>query len=467
MLFLLALAACQPSADVRPLNFLGAYEVPPNYGEIFKAFWQGINTNYAYWEVERDDFGQGDYWDNVYKTYLPKFEALGDFDPTNVDDRTKAEEYFTAAVKNLHDGHFFLDGWLGGAGSGFTVSPQSLRVRERLAGRGVDRTTGLVRNANWDAGSSFTDTIKTYLSNEPLDVTVESVPITSTTLEVTSTTAGFYALVGTIKNTSTTPGGITGKLPAMQAKDSDGYVVYLGFNSFIFAERGYDSDAIKLLSAYTAKLVGKNCRGVIFDVRGNNGGYGIEVNAMLAPLLTSNLTFCYQRGRRGSGRYDFLPWKPRIIEASPAEGNNWVGVNARAENAGSIPVAAIVNDYSASCAEHLPLAVKALPDGLGMVVGTQTRGMFGGQLDGGIVGWPSSLTTGSGSFTVMLNTTDEQLLLVSESGEQVKGADGKNYDGVGITPDIIVEYSGNINTATTDNQLEETLAAINKYWETH
>src|SRR5688572_17873906 len=41
-----------------------------SYTEIFEAFWNGMNTNYVFWDIETVD------WDNMYKTYKPRFEHL-------------------------------------------------------------------------------------------------------------------------------------------------------------------------------------------------------------------------------------------------------------------------------------------------------------------------------------------------------------------------------------------------------
>ena len=41
-----------------------------SYTEVFEAFWNGMNTNYVFWDIETVD------WDNMYKTYKPRFEYL-------------------------------------------------------------------------------------------------------------------------------------------------------------------------------------------------------------------------------------------------------------------------------------------------------------------------------------------------------------------------------------------------------
>src|SRR5688572_20568035 len=41
-----------------------------SYTEIFEAFWNGMNSNYVFWDIETVD------WDNMYTTYKPRFEYL-------------------------------------------------------------------------------------------------------------------------------------------------------------------------------------------------------------------------------------------------------------------------------------------------------------------------------------------------------------------------------------------------------
>jgi hypothetical protein len=38
-----------------------------SYTEVFEAFWNGMNTNYVFWDIETVN------WDNMYKTYKTAF----------------------------------------------------------------------------------------------------------------------------------------------------------------------------------------------------------------------------------------------------------------------------------------------------------------------------------------------------------------------------------------------------------
>lgn len=97
-----------------------------------------------------------------------------------------------------------------------------------------------------------------------------------------------------------------------------------------------------------------------------------------------------------------------------------------------IPIVVLVNGYSASASEILTGALK--DNGLAVVMGTQTYGK-------GIVQGVYPLNDGSA-----IKLTDRKYYTPS----------GNNIQGVGITPDIIVEFdSGAYTDKGIDNQLEE------------
>ena len=41
-----------------------------NFGEVFNAFWNGVNSNYLFWDQETVN------WDSMYRAYKPKFDSL-------------------------------------------------------------------------------------------------------------------------------------------------------------------------------------------------------------------------------------------------------------------------------------------------------------------------------------------------------------------------------------------------------
>src|SRR6188768_76747 len=66
-LMVVGLFSCKREVPEREL--LSNYEAN-NYAEVFKVFWNGMNSNYMFWDKETID------WDSVYRAYKPKFDSL-------------------------------------------------------------------------------------------------------------------------------------------------------------------------------------------------------------------------------------------------------------------------------------------------------------------------------------------------------------------------------------------------------
>ena len=183
------------------------------------------------------------------------------------------------------------------------------------------------------------------------------------------------------------------------------------------------------------------CRGLIFDLRGNTGGNAKDLSLLLERLLPGDLTVAHIRYKKGEGRLNYLPWAPWILKAaSPAD---------RITRAGELPIVALINDYSASCAEILALALKIMPNGI--LVGTRTFGATGLRFG------DSPIVLSGGSFNVVAGNTEWR---ITEAGFQTRGPDFTNYEAVGIEPDFIVPFSKNDFIAGHDAQLEKAVDLI-------
>jgi hypothetical protein len=80
---------------------------------VFEDFWDYMNVNYVYWDMEEDKSGeyQEDQtetdWDEIYTTYSEKFEALEDEDDL-VTRNEYALTYFQDLTKTLIDHHYYM-----------------------------------------------------------------------------------------------------------------------------------------------------------------------------------------------------------------------------------------------------------------------------------------------------------------------------------------------------------------------
>lgn len=75
--------------------------VSANFKEIFDGFWQGMNQNYIFWDIEKPS----NLWDNIYNKYKDKFYTLN---INNPDDLVRGYKYLDTIVQNLSDGHLYI-----------------------------------------------------------------------------------------------------------------------------------------------------------------------------------------------------------------------------------------------------------------------------------------------------------------------------------------------------------------------
>ena len=109
LFILLALCAtsCRPTGDdltsYGQNDFIAFLESNISYSGQFRSFWMAMNENYGIWDFEEEN---GLDWDEVYNTYLPKFEELDDRQTPVTDDEFEA--LYSEFLNKLHDGHIFL-----------------------------------------------------------------------------------------------------------------------------------------------------------------------------------------------------------------------------------------------------------------------------------------------------------------------------------------------------------------------
>jgi hypothetical protein len=420
------IGSCRPVVDLPVTDTISGvyYTAVKSYTDLFTAVWQGINVNYVYWDIERDGL-----WDNAWSTYKPKFDALGAWDPAQY---PQALRYFEEMVTPLHDGHFQLM-----PDDLPEYSPQMVRVDARFGGFTDDANPKslLSFENNW-SGSPYDgypdyiqwSFVRNFIGPQYLD--------------------GAWGGAAN-RNLSSARGKIT---------TVGGHIAYLYFSGFKLQEvmefEASEDVSERNITAHMAEfwdyVYSDECRGIIFDLRGNSGGAIRDIPFLLSPLLEKDLHFAYTRSKKGEGRLNYGAWTPWIIKAADA--------GARIAQVGRIPVVALVNDYSISCGELMPLAIKAMPRG--HLIGTQTYGATGPKY-----GDDNPVAVKDGAFTVVWNGGES--LNVREAGFQTRGIQFENYEGVGIEPDQVVPFSwadftndGVYDAGGTDAQLEAAIQYV-------
>ncbi len=103
----LCAVSCRPKGDellsYGQNDYQAFYDAGHSFAGEFKAFWTAMNENYGIWDYE-ESFGTD--WDEVYASFLPKFEELDKREGKVTD-----QEFLTLyeqITDTLHDGHIVL-----------------------------------------------------------------------------------------------------------------------------------------------------------------------------------------------------------------------------------------------------------------------------------------------------------------------------------------------------------------------
>lgn len=164
-----------------------------------------------------------------------------------------------------------------------------------------------------------------------------------------------------------------------------------------------------------AQLQEQGMKGLMLDLRGNPGGTVESVTEIAEYLIPEGLVF-YMQYPDGS-RKDYS-----------VDGSNYI----------QLPIAVLVNNNSASASEILASAIQE--SGAGTVIGTQTYG--------------------KGVVQTMYPLRDKTAVKLTVSEYFTRN--GNSINGVGVTPDRVVEYDEDSynEEKNLDNQMEEAIRVL-------
>lgn len=164
-----------------------------------------------------------------------------------------------------------------------------------------------------------------------------------------------------------------------------------------------------------AQLQEQGMKGLVLDLRGNPGGTVESVTEIAEYLIPEGLVF-YMQYPDGS-RKDYS-----------VDGSNYI----------QLPIAVLVNNNSASASEILASAIQE--SGAGTVIGTQTYG--------------------KGVVQTMYPLRDKTAVKLTVSEYFTRNSNSIN--GVGVTPDRVVEYDEDSynEEKNLDNQMEEAIRVL-------
>jgi hypothetical protein len=121
LIVLTAYTSCDFSSSSSSLDNFSSNMTTETYTQIdseywnyvFEDFWDYMNVNYVYWDMEEDKDGEYQEeqtetdWDEIYSTYSEKFEALEDKDDL-VTRNEYALTYFQELTSTLIDHHYYM-----------------------------------------------------------------------------------------------------------------------------------------------------------------------------------------------------------------------------------------------------------------------------------------------------------------------------------------------------------------------
>lgn len=227
---------------------------------IFDLFWNKMNTNYVYWDIDTTN------WNEVYYQYKPLFEKLH---INNDSDIRKSVDYFKNMTSGLIDSHYTLT---------FQMAPVS--------------------------GTEFIPTIERKLTELNFHSPFPYLSIDTNYLDkgydlgyyTTEDSQRLTVLSGTIQHR----------------------ILYFYCNHFDLQEawQSPSENSVKnaLRNFFTQlKNPAEGIQGIIIDLRNNPGGNISDLNFFMGHFISKPLQFGYTRYKSGNGRLEYTPWIDAVI----------------------------------------------------------------------------------------------------------------------------------------------------------
>ena len=516
LLLMLTATSCRQESDAiysyGQNDYLRFMEADTCYAGEFKLFWNAMNQNYPLWDYERE-FGFD--WDAAYDEFLPRFEAL-DERRENGEEITD-EEYQSLIedlVRPLHESHMMVEFKNHSTGNYIYVMPSSLRIADRedynvssgfepylyyykkegrrshyqsastkvstLVGWFLDRydTTygwGYVLDriatltAKQAAGTIESDEVIELNALKDVDAACEAYNRNYTDDEKYSWMAQLYNYyTNAVAGTSAQPvPGLWDMHP--DYKDNgfdiksavlDDGVVYLYLSNFMLypylvKDPQFFTSASPTVLEQNQTIVDiwnnwfsniqemkKNgtLKGVIIDVRSNGGGFVSDTPYVLGALIPQDIQTGYIRQKNGVGRYDYNPFLPFKLSALSTPHETITE-----------PIVVLTNCFSASMSEATAMGAKVLSNA--RVVGKRSWGATGT-----LVIKPECYSNVYAGCIGEEGITPVYIYLTRFS---LFSMDKKIYEGVGVEPDIEVDFDEDLfYTTGCDTQLERALQYI-------
>ena len=237
---------------------------PTDFSQVFDEFWNGMNTNYLYWDIDTTN------WDAVYKKYKPVFAHL---DLKNKGDLQKSVGYFKEMTSGLVDSHF-------------AISFTNNLIKDSFVFPALERK---VKSPNFHSPFFYISIDSNYLDKGFISgdyFTLENTKLTT--------------VCGTIKDK----------------------ILYFYCSEFALQEAfsSKTNNDVKTVLQYFFNLLKNkpsNIKGIIIDIRNNSGGNLEDLNFFIGHFIEKPLVFGQTHYKSSNGRLSFTPWINAIINPFP------------------------------------------------------------------------------------------------------------------------------------------------------
>lgn len=415
------LTSCRKDADYVPYIGETSYISYTSYTEQFKVLWNNINTGYVFWDVDKTD------WDEVYKKYVPEFEAL--------DARIKAggkvstselETLYKNSMGSLIDHHMSI-----------TIKNIHPNPDEEDHFKFYPSDDEIVKRDYYHDMSTTMDNILGFLQEVAVLDDYEDYYIVDADVKAGNLVDGSELVVCYILFELPDGRQVPYLWQNMYAMTSVIQMANTGDSTTFEYEvsRLYD-DWLTAAIETPADSLG----GVILDNRCNAGGLASDLQLVVGSFSEKVFSPLQTRYKEGPGRLEHSVWNDFVIKAFA---DNYKR-DLEKEN---IPYVVLSNLYSISMGEITSYAVSQLPTGY--MIGERTNGATGPLIPGQI-----DLTYG-GPFGSM--ETDNHYVYTSTY--ETRTNDGFIPEGIGFSPDKEVLT----NEVGVKGQLDAALEYINNY----
>ena len=324
-------------------------------------------------------------WNAVHSRYQPLFSRLQLNNPA---DAQQSVAYFRQMTDGLIDHHF-------------TISFTSPLLEDSTVDPAMDQ---LRKEAGYRAPVSYIGLDERYLDSGYLsgfDNTTEP----GSPLEAVSGTIG-------------------------------GSILFFTCNRFNLAASFHSSihnDVQNVLTYFFNQLQHpSDLKAVLLDFRYNPGGDVSDLNFLAGRFISQPLLFGHTRYKSGNGQLDYTPWIDANI--TPSGGGQSFAP----------PIFILADRYSASVAEIITMALRALPQC--QIIGETTFGATGPFAENALYD--------DGPFDV------PGFLSAQTSSAEFRYLDGKSYEGKGFPPDYPVPFNPTALSSSDDPQMDKALSLL-------